>query len=119
MCAAFDAANTPQARMGVRRSGPNQTHAPVAKLVFPIPSLDHAPSLSCDPPTPRQASRSEPITDAMIQAGASVLEDWGRVLDPFSLAQKVYTAMRREAPHVRQLWARNPVPRSSPTRPAP
>ena len=41
MCAAFDAAHTPQARMGVRGSGPNQGHAlgaPVAKLVFPIPS---------------------------------------------------------------------------------
>jgi hypothetical protein len=41
MCAAFDAAHTPQARMGVRGSGPNQSHAleaPVAKLVFPIPS---------------------------------------------------------------------------------
>ena len=38
MCAAFDAAHTPQARMGVRGSGPNQAHAPVAKLVFPIPS---------------------------------------------------------------------------------
>src|SRR3954462_7378673 len=41
MCAAFDAAHTPQARMGVRGSGPNQSHAlaaPVAKLVFLIPS---------------------------------------------------------------------------------
>src|SRR3954449_2605109 len=41
MCAAFDAAHTPQARMGVRGSGPNQAHAleaPVAKLVFLIPS---------------------------------------------------------------------------------
>src|SRR3954471_9624914 len=57
MCAAFDAAHTPQARMGVRRSGPIQAHALealVVKLVFPIPSLDRAPSLSCDPPTPRQ-----------------------------------------------------------------
>src|SRR3954471_23464547 len=27
MCAAFDAAHTPQARMGVRGSGPNQAHA--------------------------------------------------------------------------------------------
>src|SRR4051812_19711645 len=59
MCAAFDAAqaHTPQARMGVRGSGPNQAHALealVAKLVFLIPSLDRAPSLSCDPPTPRQ-----------------------------------------------------------------
>ena len=43
MCAAFDAAHTPQARMGVRGSGPIQGHALealVAKLVFPIPSLD-------------------------------------------------------------------------------
>src|SRR4051794_6876357 len=57
MCAAFDAAHTPQARMGVRRSGPIQAHALealVVKLVVPIPSLDRAPSLSCDPPTPRQ-----------------------------------------------------------------
>src|SRR4051812_21561689 len=41
MCAALDAAHTPQARMGVRGSGPNQAHAleaPVAKLVFLIPS---------------------------------------------------------------------------------
>src|SRR3954468_16978090 len=41
MCAAFDAAHTPQARVGVRGSGPNQSHAleaPVAKLVFLIPS---------------------------------------------------------------------------------
>ena len=41
MCAAFDAAHTPQARMGVRGSGPSQAHAleaPVAKLVVPIPS---------------------------------------------------------------------------------
>src|SRR3954453_13309009 len=41
MCAAFDAAHTPQARMGVRGSGPNQAHAleaPVAKPVFLIPS---------------------------------------------------------------------------------
>jgi len=45
MCAAFDAAHTPQARMGVRGSGPSQAHAlaaPVAKLVFPIPSLDRS-----------------------------------------------------------------------------
>src|SRR3954470_20916648 len=59
MCAAFDAAqaHTPQARMGVRGSGPIQAHALdalVAKLVVPIPSLDRAPSLSFDPPTPRQ-----------------------------------------------------------------
>src|SRR3954453_14770467 len=59
MCAAFDAAHTPQARMGVRGSGPGpiQAHAleaPVAKLVFPIRSLDRAPSLSFDLPTPRQ-----------------------------------------------------------------
>src|SRR5688572_28126416 len=57
MCAAFDAAHTPQARMGVRGSGPIQAHAleaPVAKLVVPIRSLDRAPSLSCDLPTPRQ-----------------------------------------------------------------
>src|SRR5687767_10974504 len=57
MCAAFDAAHTPQAQMGVRRSGPIQAHAleaPVAKLVFLIRSLDRAPSLSCDLPTPRQ-----------------------------------------------------------------
>src|SRR3954447_21989343 len=43
MCAAFDAAHTPQARMGVRGSGPIQAHALealVAKLVFPIRSLD-------------------------------------------------------------------------------
>src|SRR4051812_40540341 len=43
MCAAFDAAHTPQARMGVRGSGPIQAHALealVAKLVFLIPSLD-------------------------------------------------------------------------------
>src|SRR5689334_16673589 len=43
MCAAFDAARTPQARMGVRRSGPIQAHALaalVAKLVFLIRSLD-------------------------------------------------------------------------------
>src|SRR4051794_8759707 len=59
MCAAFDAAHTPQARMGVRRSGPGPIQgyaleALVAKLVFPIPSLDRAPSLSFDLPTPRQ-----------------------------------------------------------------
>src|SRR3954447_12982886 len=57
MCAAFDAAHTPQARMGVRGSGPIQAHALealVAKLVFLIRSLDRAPSLSFDPPTPRQ-----------------------------------------------------------------
>src|SRR3954469_4481792 len=43
MCAAFDAAHTPQARMGVRGSGPIQGYALealVVKLVFPIPSLD-------------------------------------------------------------------------------
>ena len=43
MCAAFDAAHTPQARMGVRGSGPIQAHALealVVKLVFLIPSLD-------------------------------------------------------------------------------
>src|SRR3982750_4252720 len=43
MCAAFDAAHMPQARMGVRGSGPIQGYALealVAKLVFPIPSLD-------------------------------------------------------------------------------
>jgi hypothetical protein len=43
MCAAFDAAHTPRAQMGVRRSGPIQAHALealVVKLVFPIPSLD-------------------------------------------------------------------------------
>jgi hypothetical protein len=43
MCAAFDAAHTPQARMGVRGSGPIQAHALdplVVKLVFQIPSLD-------------------------------------------------------------------------------
>jgi hypothetical protein len=41
MCAAFDAAHMPQARMEVRRSVPNQYHvlmAPVEKLVFLIPS---------------------------------------------------------------------------------
>src|SRR4051794_28946484 len=57
MCAAFDAAHTPPAQMGVRRSGPIQAHALealVAKLVFLIRSLDRAPSLSSDPPTPRQ-----------------------------------------------------------------
>src|SRR3954452_22928137 len=57
MCAAFDAAHTPQARMGVRGSGPIQAHALealVAKLVFLIRSLDRAPSLSFDLPTPRQ-----------------------------------------------------------------
>src|SRR4051794_17347677 len=43
MCAAFDAAHTPQARMGVRGSGPIQGHALealVAKLAFQIPALD-------------------------------------------------------------------------------
>src|SRR3954451_23890263 len=43
MCAAFDAAHTPQARMGVRGSGPIQAHALealVVKLVFLIRSLD-------------------------------------------------------------------------------
>jgi hypothetical protein len=45
MCAAFDAAqaHTPQARMGVRGSGPIQAHALealVVKLVFQIASLD-------------------------------------------------------------------------------
>src|SRR3954463_11429107 len=57
MCAAFDAAHMPRAQMGVRRSGPSQAHALealVAKLVFLIRSLDRAPSLSCDRPTPRQ-----------------------------------------------------------------
>src|SRR4051794_14276074 len=57
MCAAFDAAHMPRAQMGVRGSGPIQAHALealVVKLVFLIPSLDRAPSLSCDPPTPRQ-----------------------------------------------------------------
>src|SRR3954470_13052951 len=57
MYAAFDAAHTPRAQMGVRRSGPIQAHALaalVAKLVFLIRSLDHAPSLSFDLPTPRQ-----------------------------------------------------------------
>src|SRR5436190_15855020 len=57
MCAAFDAAHTPRAQMGVRRSGPIQAHALealVAKLVFLIRSLDRAPSLSSDLPTPRQ-----------------------------------------------------------------
>src|SRR3954470_13439747 len=52
MCAAFDAAHTPRAQMGVRRSGPIQAHALealVAKLVFLIRSLDRAPSLSSDP----------------------------------------------------------------------
>ena len=41
MCAASDAAHMPRARMGVRGSGPIQDHAleaPVAKLVFLIPS---------------------------------------------------------------------------------
>jgi hypothetical protein len=41
MCAAFDAAHMPRARMGVRGSGPIHNHvleAPVAKLVFLIPS---------------------------------------------------------------------------------
>src|SRR3954464_3409969 len=58
MCAASAAARSmPRAQMGVRRSGPIQAHALealVAKLVFPIRSLDRAPSLSFDPPTPRQ-----------------------------------------------------------------
>src|SRR3954447_13083490 len=57
MCAAFDAAHTPRAQMGVCGSGPIQAHALealVAKLVFLIRSLDRAPSLSFDPPTPRQ-----------------------------------------------------------------
>src|SRR4051794_13702684 len=57
MCAAFDAAHTPRAQMGVRGSGPIQAHALealVAKLVFLIRSLDRAPSLSSDLPTPRQ-----------------------------------------------------------------
>src|SRR4051812_13214122 len=57
MCAASAAAHTPQARMGVRGSGQNQSHAfeaLVAKLVFLIRSLDRAPSLSFAPPTPRQ-----------------------------------------------------------------
>src|SRR5215204_2494106 len=43
MCAAFDAAHTPRAQMGVRGSGPIQAHALealVAKLVILIPSLD-------------------------------------------------------------------------------
>src|SRR3954454_16241621 len=43
MCAAFDATHTPQAQMGVRRSGPSQAHALealVAKLVVLIRSLD-------------------------------------------------------------------------------
>ncbi len=41
MCAASTAAHMPRARMGVRGSGPIQNHvldAPVAKLVFLIPS---------------------------------------------------------------------------------
>ena len=41
MCAASNAAHMPRARMGVRGSGPIQDHAleaPVAKLVFLIPS---------------------------------------------------------------------------------
>jgi hypothetical protein len=41
MCAASHAAHRPQARMGVRGSGPSQSHvlaAPVDKLVFLIPS---------------------------------------------------------------------------------
>src|SRR3954454_22574630 len=58
MCAAFDAARVmPRAQMGVRGSGPIQGHALealVAKLVFLIRSLDRAPSLSFDLPTPRQ-----------------------------------------------------------------
>src|SRR5215213_3296795 len=43
MCAAFGAAHTPRAQMGVRRSGPTQAHALealVVKLVFLIRSLD-------------------------------------------------------------------------------
>src|SRR5437763_1986130 len=56
MCVASAAARSmPRAQMGVRRSGPIQAHALealVAKLVFLIRSLDRAPSLSCDPPTP-------------------------------------------------------------------
>ena len=58
MCSASAAARSmPRAQMGVRRSGPIQAHALealVAKLVFLIRSLDRAPSLSCDLPTPRQ-----------------------------------------------------------------
>ena len=58
MCAASAAARfMPRAQMGVRRSGPIQAHALealVAKLVVLIRSLDRAPSLSSDPPTPRQ-----------------------------------------------------------------
>jgi hypothetical protein len=41
LCAACSAAHMPRARMGVRGSGPIQIHvlgAPVAKLVFLIPS---------------------------------------------------------------------------------
>src|SRR3954447_27016309 len=56
MCAASAAARVmPLAQMGVRGSGPIQGHALealVAKLVFPIRSLDRAPSLSFDLPTP-------------------------------------------------------------------
>src|SRR3954454_1780272 len=58
MCAASAAAcSMPRAQMGVRGSGPIQAHALealVAKLVFLIRSLDRAPSLSSDLPTPRQ-----------------------------------------------------------------
>src|SRR3954463_2692536 len=69
MCAASAAARSmPRAQMGVRRSGPIQAHALealVAKLVFPIRSLDRAPSLSFDLPTPRQPrGRDDPYTAA-------------------------------------------------------
>jgi len=74
MCAAFDAARTPQARMGVRRSGPIQAHAldaRVAKLVFdpvsrplrhPSPvTLPHLDSLAVvTAPTPPQPELDKP-----------------------------------------------------------
>src|SRR4051812_31585679 len=54
MCSASAAARSmPRAQMGVRRSGPIQAHALealVGKLVFPIRSLDRAPSPSFDLP---------------------------------------------------------------------
>src|SRR4051812_24546914 len=61
MCAAFDAAHTPQARMGVRGSGPIQAHALealVVKLFFPIPSLARCPIPLLCPPPASTASRS-------------------------------------------------------------
>ena len=36
------------------------------------------------------------ITRAMILVGGRAIEDYGNVLDPFSLAEKVYIAMAHE-----------------------